>query len=357
MRSPHDRHGLPGNRPGAFVHPALFYRDPEEYTAGVGDFVRTALAADEPVLVAVPGPSLEALRRYLGSDADHIDAVDMTELGRNPGRILAALQGFADRHPGRTARIVGEPIWPGRSRAEVLEATRHEALINTAFAHRSATILCPYDTGALAPEVIADARRTHPTLIESGRELASPAYTDAAVVCADCDVPLTEPAAEAVLVDYAAGGSPTYAGTPNPGPDGRRSTRDGATTWSSPSARRQPTRSPTVAGRDGCACGPHPRATWSPRSATTAASATRSPPLPPRPGLRQRGPRPVDDPPVVRPRRGQGPGHGTHPAPPHDDQPAVMSTTKSDEPAVEFRREHAQRKRQCIGRLTWELAT
>ncbi|MFJ5806076.1 sensor histidine kinase [Streptomyces sp. NBC_01426] len=195
----------PATAPGAFVHPALFYRDPEEYTAGVGDFVRTALAADEPVLVAVPGPSLEALRRYLGSDADHIDAVDMTELGRNPGRILAALQGFADRHPGRTARIVGEPIWPGRSRAEVLEATRHEALINTAFAHRSATILCPYDTGALAPEVIADARRTHPTLIESGRELASPAYTDAAVVCADCDVPLTEPAAEAVLVDYAAG--------------------------------------------------------------------------------------------------------------------------------------------------------
>ncbi|KOU57306.1 anti-sigma factor RsbA family regulatory protein [Streptomyces sp. NPDC054949] len=195
----------PTATPGAFVHPALFYRGPEEYTAGVGDFVRTALAADEPVLVAVPGPSLDGLRRYLGSDADHIDGVDMTELGRNPGRILAALQGFADRHPGRTARIVGEPIWPGRSRAEVLEATRHEALINTAFAHRSATILCPYDTSALAPEVVADARRTHPTLIESGRESASPAYTDAAVVCADCDLPLPEPPAEAVLVDYTAG--------------------------------------------------------------------------------------------------------------------------------------------------------
>ncbi|MBT2470663.1 sensor histidine kinase [Streptomyces sp. ISL-66] len=192
--------------PGAFVHPALFYEDLAEYLTGVGGFVRDALSADEPVLVAVPGPHLDALRETLGENAAEVTWTDMTELGRNPGRILAALQDFADRHAGRAARIVGEPIWPGRSSAEVLEATRHEALINTAFAGRPATILCPYDVPGLAPAVIADARRTHPSLIERGRDLPSPAYTDASKVSADCDRPLPEHHGGVPRLEYTHGG-------------------------------------------------------------------------------------------------------------------------------------------------------
>ncbi|MFF5703811.1 anti-sigma factor RsbA family regulatory protein [Streptomyces sp. NPDC012794] len=191
--------------PGAFHHPALFYQGPDEYLAGVGGFVRTALEADEPVLVAVPGPRLGPLRESLGGAASGVEYVDMTRLGRNPGRILAALRDFAERHAGRPARIVGEPIWPGRTEAEVLEATRHEALINTAFAGRDASVLCPYDVAGLAATVVADARRTHPTVVEKGRELVSPAYTDASVVSGDCDVPLPEPAPGAVSLDYARG--------------------------------------------------------------------------------------------------------------------------------------------------------
>lgn len=192
--------------PGAFVHPALFYRDLPEYVSGVGGFVRASLSADAPVLVAVPGAHLDALRESLGRSAAAVTWTDMTELGRNPGRILAALQDFADLHAGRAARIVGEPIWPGRSPAEVLEATRHEALINTAFAGRHATILCPYDVRGLAPEVLADARRTHPTLIEEGRDLPSPAYADAPRVSADCDLPLPEPEGDVPRLPYSHGG-------------------------------------------------------------------------------------------------------------------------------------------------------
>ncbi|THA45271.1 sensor histidine kinase [Streptomyces sp. A1136] len=190
---------------GPFVHPALFYRTQEEYVSGVGGFVRAALRAEEPTFVAVPEANLDALRGWLGGDAADVDFADMAVLGRNPGRILAALQDFADRHPGRAARIVGEPIWPSRSRSETLEATRHEALINTAFAGRPATILCPYDVTALPEAVVADARRTHPTLLENGRDLDSAAYIDPAVVCADCDEPLPEPV-HAMILPYAAGG-------------------------------------------------------------------------------------------------------------------------------------------------------
>lgn len=192
--------------PGAFVHPALFYQGLDEYLGGVGGFVRAALGADEPVLVAVPGPQLDPLRESLaGSGGEGVQYVDMTKLGRNPGRILAALQEFAERHEGRPARIVGEPLWPGRTPAEVLEATRHEALINTAFAGRDATVLCPYDVVGLPGGVVADARRTHPTVIEKGRALPSAAYTDACSVSRDCDVPLPEPVAATAGLDYAGG--------------------------------------------------------------------------------------------------------------------------------------------------------
>ncbi|MFF3213008.1 hypothetical protein ACFYYB_20340 [Streptomyces sp. NPDC002886] len=82
--------------PGAFVRRALLYRDPPEYVAAVGGFVRASLVAGAPVLVAVPGPRLEVLRESLDGDADGVTWTDMTELGRNPGRILAALRDFAE---------------------------------------------------------------------------------------------------------------------------------------------------------------------------------------------------------------------------------------------------------------------
>ncbi|BFV56493.1 anti-sigma factor RsbA family regulatory protein [Kitasatospora sp. CMC57] len=189
-----------------FVHLALLYRTQEEYLREVGSFVHRAVEADEPVLVAVPGPRLAAVRESLGASAGPTEFTDMTVLGRNPGRILAALQHFADQHPGRVARIVGEPVWPGRSDAEILEATRHEALVNTAFAGRPATVLCPYDLGTLGAEVVRDVGRTHPCVVTDGTTAASPGFVDPRIVCADCETPLPEPTDPAALtVQYAAG--------------------------------------------------------------------------------------------------------------------------------------------------------
>ncbi|MEE1930255.1 sensor histidine kinase [Streptomyces sp. TRM 70351] len=189
----------------AFDHPALFYAGEREFVTGVGAFVRTALAAGEPALVAVPGVRLRALRDDLGPPGEDVTWIDMTQLGRNPGRILSALQDFADRHPDRPARIVGEPIWGSRTPAEMREATRHEALINLAFAGRVASILCPYDTSALPAGVLADAHRTHPVVTRGDVTRPSPHYTDPLRVCADCDVPLPAPPPTVHVLRYGTG--------------------------------------------------------------------------------------------------------------------------------------------------------
>jgi anti-sigma regulatory factor (Ser/Thr protein kinase) len=169
-----------------FVHPALFYRDQEEYLDGTVSFVREGLAAGDPVAVAVPGKNLALIRDALGEAAEAVRLLDMCEAGRNPGRIIpGVLRAFADAQPpGRRARIIGEPIWAGRSDTEYPACVQHEALINAAFRGRTATILCPYDVERLPEHVLADAYATHPTVIPSGsrREQGSDAYAPEDVV-------------------------------------------------------------------------------------------------------------------------------------------------------------------------------
>ncbi|GGW20669.1 anti-sigma regulatory factor [Streptomyces capoamus] len=188
----------------SFRHPALFCATQDDYLSGVGAFVRTQAAHGRPLLVAVPGERLPLLQDVLGREDADITWVDMRQAGRNPGRILSMLLDFADRHAGRHPAIVGEPIWVGRTPAETREATRHEALINLAFAGRTATVLCPYDT-ALPEPVLAQAHRTHPVVGDGGGYRPSPDYAGPEQVCRECDAPLPEPAAPLVL-DFDEGG-------------------------------------------------------------------------------------------------------------------------------------------------------
>ena len=174
------------NSPAACAwHQALLYTGDQQYVSGVLDFVNSALAGDRPLFVAVPAAHGALLRRHLDGRAERVRFADMTDLGRNPSRIIPAIRQFIDAHP-EPVSFVGEPIWPGRTPAEVAEATRHEALINSAFDGTGARVLCPYDVSELDPAVVADAHRTHPELIDAdGQTRASARYADPRVVWQD----------------------------------------------------------------------------------------------------------------------------------------------------------------------------
>ncbi|MET7355698.1 anti-sigma factor RsbA family regulatory protein [Streptomyces mirabilis] len=99
------------------------------------------------------------------------------EAGRNPGRIIpSALRAFADAHPQTHVRIIGEPIWAGRSGIEYPACVQHEALINLAFQGRDVTIVCPYDADRLDEEVLTDAYATHPVIVSGGGRRPSLSY-------------------------------------------------------------------------------------------------------------------------------------------------------------------------------------
>jgi anti-sigma regulatory factor (Ser/Thr protein kinase) len=187
---------------GTFVHPALFYRDIQGYLAGTMPFIREGLELGDPVAVAVPEPNLRLLRAELGESAAQVRLVDMGQAGRNPGRIIPqVLRGFADAHPRGRVRIIGEPIWPGRTENEYPACVQHEALINLAFAGRAVTILCPYDAAGLPAGVLADAAATHPVLIDEDGEHRSAGYAPERVRRA-YDRPLPESAGRPVLLAF-----------------------------------------------------------------------------------------------------------------------------------------------------------
>lgn len=185
----------------ALRHLALFYRGPSEYVAATAAFVLAGLAAGESVLVAVPEQKAQALRTALKSKARFVSFADIASVGRNPARLLSALQTFVCAVNGR-ARVVGEPIWPGRSAAEIREATRHEALVNLALGDADLSILCPYDSAGLPTAVIANACRTHPTLLRGEGEEPSMGYAGPRALPADCDQPLPSPPSTADTLSY-----------------------------------------------------------------------------------------------------------------------------------------------------------
>lgn len=192
-----------------FCHDALFYGDAGDYLDSVLDFIRGGLGVDEPVLVAVPEPNLARLRAaFTADEAGRVRSADMGVAGRNPGRIIGAvLTRFVAEHRGRRVRVVGEPIWAGRTAVEYPACAEHEALINLALADAPAHVLCPYDTHRLTDTVLRDALRTHPTLAHGAGRWPSPHYADPASVAASFDRGLVPPPPEAGIlrIDHATG--------------------------------------------------------------------------------------------------------------------------------------------------------
>ena len=183
-------------------HAAVFYAAEDEYLDEVLGFAGAGLDDGELVFVAVPGPKIGLLRQHLDGRAGEVTFADMTTMGANPAWIIPRVRAFLDANPGRQVRYVGEPIWETRSAEELREATRHEALINLAFAGVPVSILCPYDTTRLDTDVIANAECTHPVVIRDGHSRPSPAYAEAAMFPEDCDQPLPVPPRHAAAFSY-----------------------------------------------------------------------------------------------------------------------------------------------------------
>jgi anti-sigma regulatory factor (Ser/Thr protein kinase) len=188
---------MAGGAGSAFSHEAMLYGGHVDFLRQSIPFIRDAVVAGQPILVAVDQLKIDDLRGSLGAEAAKVRFEDMSKIGRNPARIIPVWQAFLDENSGseRGTRGIGEPIWADRSPEELVECERHEALLNLAFASPSAALrlVCPYDTAALPLSVIEEARRNHPIISEEGHHHRSATYVDADVIARPFDPPLPAP--------------------------------------------------------------------------------------------------------------------------------------------------------------------
>jgi len=108
-----------------------------------------------------------------------VEFMDMAALGGNPARIIPAWRSFVERHgaEGAPIRGVGEPVWAGRRRSEIEECQFHEALLNLAIAPDVPLwLLCPYDIDQLPADVLDEAHRSHPAIVEGDHYRGSTTY-------------------------------------------------------------------------------------------------------------------------------------------------------------------------------------
>jgi anti-sigma regulatory factor (Ser/Thr protein kinase) len=151
-----------------FSHEALFYSGMEGFLEATTRFVGEGVRAGEDVLVSVSADKIERLRSALNDD-DRVQFLDISVVGRNPGRIIPAWKEFVAYRgdDDRPVRGVGEPIWPERRSDELVESQHHESLLNVAFAQTPRfRLLCPYDVATLRADVIVEAKRSHPYVLQ-----------------------------------------------------------------------------------------------------------------------------------------------------------------------------------------------
>ncbi|MBG0826649.1 sensor histidine kinase [Planomonospora sp. ID67723] len=182
------------------VHHALIYGSDESFLAATTGFCLDGLTAGDKVLAVTTPVNTGLLRDSLGRDSGAVEFVTAEDWYDAPGRTLAAYNRYVDEHKvrHRRIRIIGEPVWHGRTPAEEAEWTRYESVINAAFADSPAWIVCPYDTRVLPERVVADARRTHPNLLAGSAAQISHVYADPAAFTHAADrLPLPPPPAGA----------------------------------------------------------------------------------------------------------------------------------------------------------------
>ena len=192
-----ERNGMKPHR--SYRHEAFLYRGEQEFLDETLPFLQEGLALEQPTLVLLRADRLALLRDALGSAADDACWLDMSEVGANPARILPVWRQFVDEHGGenRPVRGIGEPVWAERRAAELVECQLHEALLNVAIEPDTPLWLrCPYDADTLPDEVLEEAARSHPALVESGGYRGSTRYGGADHVSTVFTSALPEPVAE-----------------------------------------------------------------------------------------------------------------------------------------------------------------
>jgi len=148
-----------------FEHRLLTYGSKEEYVEAVVPFIAEGLEQAHAHLVVATPPQISLLRESLDDRAEHVEFADSADWYTSLAGALNRYRAYVKEKleaGGVWIRVVGDPVWAGRSDTEIAAWFRYESLVNLAFAAAPATIVCAYDASSFSEAVMSVARATHP---------------------------------------------------------------------------------------------------------------------------------------------------------------------------------------------------
>ena len=150
------------------THSSLFYEGARQYAEEAGGFLREGLERGHRALVMAPPQRVDQLRAALGRDADEVTFVDDSIAYAPQWNVYRVLLDFAVEAPDVRCCVIAEQQLADRIPAELVDYQRLEAAINVVFAQHDVDLLCPYDAGSLAPELLDIGLRTHGAMRAGG---------------------------------------------------------------------------------------------------------------------------------------------------------------------------------------------
>ena len=150
--------------PTLLRHEGIPCSGPDALVPTAARMLASGLRAGDACMVLADNAKLHAVRDAVGPTAEDAMFFDMSVHGRNPARVVPALQAFADAHRDRRLRVIAEPVAAGSPHEARDEAELNELILGLpSFRAWHATMSCLYDASALdgaTTRVLADGHRT-----------------------------------------------------------------------------------------------------------------------------------------------------------------------------------------------------
>jgi len=162
-------------------HDLVTYSSDDDYLAAAVPYIRDGIERGDSVLAVTPKRHADLLHDVLEGEAQQVDFLDSSAWYRSLPSAASGYRDYVNERFERGApwiRIIGEPVWTGRTGTALTEWFRYEALINVSFASSPASVVCTYDTRVVPDGAMEAALRTHPHLMGDGDVTASATYQE-----------------------------------------------------------------------------------------------------------------------------------------------------------------------------------
>jgi anti-sigma regulatory factor (Ser/Thr protein kinase) len=163
----------------ALRHNAFLYQSHDDYLARAVPFLTEGLEAGEGAIVAHTRPGLAMIREALGSDATHVNFVDVSSAYTRPARTVAAYHKVYAEQLGKAPKLRAvADVQFGPDPREWAQWTGYEAVFNRSFGHLPAWVLCSYNANGTPDPIIEGVWQTHPEVIDGNTWTTSALYED-----------------------------------------------------------------------------------------------------------------------------------------------------------------------------------